>query len=191
MTATRKAKPVARLDENRIGIEARAQDTDHLDTRMWLRLLSCSAQIEQAIRQRLREQFGTTLPRFDYLAQLERHPEGLRMSALSRYLMVTGANVTGLTDQLVADGWVERTPDPEDGRSWRVRLTRRGRHEFSLMAAAHEGWLADLFKGFGVGPKQALYEQLGLLRVHLARRQTLLDEPATEGRKSIRQVAGS
>ena len=73
--------PEARLADSHIGLEARAISADHLDVRIWLRLLACSAQIEQEIRARLRQHFGTTLPRFDYLAQLERHPEGLRMSA--------------------------------------------------------------------------------------------------------------
>ena len=72
------------LDDHQIGLEARAHAGDHLDTRIWLRLLACSTQIEQQIRQRLRTRFGTTLPRFDYLAQLDRHPEGLRMNVLSR-----------------------------------------------------------------------------------------------------------
>jgi DNA-binding MarR family transcriptional regulator len=160
--------PPAPLPDSHIGLEARAVSADHLDVRIWLRLLACSAQIEQEIRARLRRHFGTTLPRFDYLAQLERHPEGLRMSALSSYMMVTGGNVTGLTDQLAADGWVERVPDAEDGRAWRVRLTPQGRAEFAAMAVQHEAWLAELFKGHGAADKQLLYEQLGRLRTHLA-----------------------
>ena len=101
MAGRRKPKALQVLDDNSIGMEARAHAADHLDTRIWLRLLACSAQIEQEIRTRLRLRFGTgtTLPRFDYLAQLDRHPDGLRMSALSRYLMVTGGTVT----QVVAD----------------------------------------------------------------------------------------
>jgi DNA-binding MarR family transcriptional regulator len=171
MTTTREARkppPTQRLPDTHIGLEARAVSADHLDVRVWLRLLSCSAQIEQDIRARLRQHFGTTLPRFDYLAQLERHPHGLRMSALSRYLMVTGGNVTGLTDQLVADGWVDRVADADDGRAWRVHLTPQGRREFAAMAARHESWLADLFTGFAVADKQLLYEKLGKLRLHLA-----------------------
>ncbi|WP_345061981.1 MarR family transcriptional regulator [Acidovorax lacteus] len=164
------------LGDHQIGLEARAQAGDHLDTRIWLRLLACSTQIEQQIRQRLRTRFGTTLPRFDYLAQLDRHPEGLRMNVLSRYLMVTGGNVTGLTDQLVKDGWVERLPDPQDRRSLRVMLTERGRAEFALMAAEHERWLAELLGGLPLPDKQALYDQLGRLRIHLAQ---LADTPAS------------
>ena len=158
----------AALDAQTIGREARSTDADHSAVKLWLRLLSCSTQIEQDIRRRLRQRFGTSLPRFDYLAQLERHPDGLRMNALSRYLMVTGGNVTGLTDQLVAEGWVERLPDPQDGRSLIVRLTDDGRARFLDMAAEHEAWLVAMFDGFGAGPRDSLHELLGQLRVHLA-----------------------
>jgi DNA-binding MarR family transcriptional regulator len=134
-------------------------------------MLACTTQIEQEIRSRLRLRFGTTLARFDYLAQLDRHPDGLRLSALSRYMMVTGGNVTGLTDQLVRDGWVERFPDADDGRAARVRLTSRGRSQFAAMATEHESWLTDMLAGFGRHEKLTLFDLLGELRVHLAGRQ--------------------
>lgn len=153
-----------------LGQEARATEGDHSAVRMWLRLLSCSAQIERHIRSRLRERFQTTLPRFDYLAQLERHPSGLRLNALSRYLMVTGGNVTMLTTQLVSDGFVERLPDPSDGRSYIVKLTATGRRRFLAMAAEHEQWLVELLDGFDAPHRDILYAQLGRLRVHLTSR---------------------
>ena len=156
------------LPDERLGFEARAAATDHLEVRLWLRLLACTNQIEQEIRTRLRVRFGTSLARFDYLAQLDRHPQGLRMSALSRYLMVSGGNVTGLTDQLVADGWVERVPDPTDKRATLLRLTGRGRSRFDEMAAAHEEWLVQMFSGFGCDKEKALFDLLGRFRVHLA-----------------------
>ncbi len=156
------------LGDARIGKEARAASDDHLTIKTWLRLLACSTQIEQAIRAKLRQHFATTLPRFDYLAQLDRHPAGLPMKVLSRYLMVTGGNVTGLTDQLMAEGLVARKPDPRDGRSARVSLTMRGRREFLRMAAEHERWLTSMFEGFSTEHKEALYTLLGQLRVHLA-----------------------
>jgi DNA-binding MarR family transcriptional regulator len=176
MTEHRSATEAAPLlDALNIGREARAQASDHSAVKLWLRLLSCSTQIEQLIRSRLRQRFGTTLPRFDYLAQLERHPEGLRMNALSRYLMVSGGNVTGLTDQLVAEGHVERLPDPGDRRSLIVRLTPTGRTHFLGMAAEHEAWLVALFDGFDNPRRQALFDLLGDLRVHLVSRA---DQPA-------------
>ena len=169
MAATQPFRLIDGLGATQIGHEARAQADDHVDLKIWLRLLACSTQIEQQIRLRLRQHFGTTLPRFDYLAQLERHPAGLRMNQLSSYLMVTGGNVTGLTDQLVEQGWVERSDDPEDRRSYRVALTPQGRRQFARMAREHEQWLAELFQGLGGGDKLALYDHLGRLRLHLAR----------------------
>ena len=187
MATARKAKPALALPDSHIGLEARATSADHLDVRIWLRLLASSAQIEREIRARLRLHFGTTLPRFDYLAQLERTPDGLRMSALSSYMMVTGGNVTGLTDQLAADGWVERTADAEDGRAWRVRLTPKGRAEFATMATHHEAWLAELFDGFALADKKLLYGELGRLRVQLAQTCTTADTDAVAaGRKATR-----
>lgn len=156
------------LGEEHIGLEARAQQEDHMDTRLWLRLFSLTEQIQQRIRQMLRQQFDTTLPRFDYLAQLDRHPQGLRMNTLSRYLMVTGGSVTGLTDQLVKDELVERIPDPLDRRSLYVRLTPKGRKQFRKMAQAHEQLLGELFAGLPRRDKDALYEHLGHLRVQMA-----------------------
>ena len=160
------------LGEGQIGHEARADSGDHLTLKVWLRLLACSTQIETEIRKRLRVRFGITLARFDYLAQLHRHPEGLRMNVLSRYLMVTGGNVTGLTDELAKDGLVTREDDPADRRSFRVCLTPAGRRAFERIAAEHEGWLVELFSGVDVAGQASLLEQLGQLRVQLARSQS-------------------
>ena len=169
MKPARDFKLLSGLGAEQIGREARSQRGDHSAVKLWLRLFSCSTQVEQQIRSRLREHFGTTLPRFDYLAQLERHPDGLRMTALTRYLMVTGGNVTGLTDQLLGECWVERLADPLDRRSLIVRLTPAGRSRFLEMAAAHESWLAEWLAGFDRADQQALFDTLGRLRLHLAR----------------------
>ncbi|WP_374568838.1 MarR family winged helix-turn-helix transcriptional regulator [Ideonella sp.] len=163
------AVPIARLlDDDQIGMEARAGDADHQALKVWLRLLACTTQIETEIRRRLRKEFGMTLARFDYLAQLHRHPEGLRMSALSRYLMVTGGNVTALTDDLEGEGLVLRETDAEDRRSFKVALTPAGRKAFEKVAQVHEGWVVELLAGLGVDQKHELHELLGTLRVHLS-----------------------
>lgn len=157
------------LDAQRIGLEGRLAHDDHQDLKLWLRLLSCSMQIETVVRQRLRARFGISLARFDYLAQLYRHRDGLRMKALSQYLMVTGGNVTGLTDELEREGLVRRDPDPDDRRSLRVRLTDEGRAAFEAIAAEHEAWVVGLIGDLGTRDKDTLYQLLGRLRVHLAR----------------------
>ncbi len=155
------------LDDERIGAEARAAHDDHLALRLWLRLLACSTDIENEIRRRLRARFGITLARFDYLAQLYRHPQGLRMSALSKFLMVTGGNVTGLTDELEKEGWVQRESDPDDRRSWRVALTEEGMRAFEQMAREHEAWVVELLSGLDEAAQRRLHDLLGRLRLGL------------------------
>ena len=157
------------LDDKQIGMEAGLSQKDHRAVRLWLRLLSCSTQIEQLIRNRLRVEFGTTLARFDYLAQLARHPDGLRMKSLSRYLMVTGGNVTGLTDQLVEEGMVKRTSDLEDRRALIVQMTPKGKKWFEMVAVEHEKWLDELLGRLDPKEMETLYGTLGQLRVVLSK----------------------
>ena len=146
----------------------RAREEPHASLRVWLQLLTCTALIERHVRERLRERFDITLPRFDMMAQLDREPKGLKMSELSRRLMVTGGNVTGLTDQLVAEGLVVRRGMPGDRRAYNVRLTPKGKRQFEAMAAEHEAWIVALFDGFSAQERDALRESLSRLKIALA-----------------------
>jgi DNA-binding MarR family transcriptional regulator len=149
-----------------LDLEARAHSEHAHELRLWLRLLTCSQLIEKRVRAGLREHFDTTLPRFDLMAQLERHPDGLKMKELSHRLMVTGGNVTGITDQLVAEGLVERTGVEGDRRAFRVRLTERGRRAFTQMAEQHEHWIVEAFEGLSPRDLEQLYKLLGKVKQH-------------------------
>jgi DNA-binding MarR family transcriptional regulator len=137
--------------------------------RLLLRILSCTNVIETQLRTRLRQQFECTLPRFDLMAQLDRHPDGLKMGELSQRLMVTGGNVTGLTDKLVQEGLVERRDNPDDRRAYSVHLTPAGKELFSQMAKEHESWVVDLFAGLDKEKKEQLSSLLGELKQSLNR----------------------
>jgi DNA-binding MarR family transcriptional regulator len=163
------------------GLESRAAPDDHQALRLWLRLLSCSTEIENEIRRRLRQHVGMTLSRFDYLAQLHRAPDGLRMSELSQRLMVTSGSVTGLTDELVKDGHVAREGDPQDRRSQRVTLTPQGRAAFEAAAGIHEQWVIELFGTLTRTERRQLLSLLGRLRAQLS---TALHPAAAPTRKS-------
>lgn len=149
------------------GPEVRASADDHDALRLWLRLLTCTLIVEREIRSRLHARFAVTLPRFDLMAQLDRHPKGLKMSELSRRLVVTGGNVTGLTDQLVSEGLVERRDVPGDRRASAVRLTRNGRRAFAQMAAEHEQWVLQLLGGLRPAERRQLHALLGRLKSSL------------------------
>ena len=147
-------------------LEARAHSEHPDELRLWLRLLTCTQLIEKQVRNSLREQFATTLPRFDLMSQLERAPEGLKMNELSRRMMVTGGNVTGITDQLVTEGLVERVDVAGDRRAWRVRLTARGRKLFNDMAQQHEAWICDAFASLSPKEINQLHKLLGKVKQH-------------------------
>lgn len=128
--------------------------------RLWLRLLKVTRGIESRLRDALRREFDTTLPRFDMMAALSRHPEGLKMSALSGVLRVSNGNVTGIVDRLSAEGLAERMPVPGDRRAMMVRLTTDGQAEFARQAEAHEGWIDDLLGDFTADEARALATRL-------------------------------
>ena len=165
-------------DAEELGHEARAGNDDHAVLKLWLRMLASTTQIEAEIRKRLRERFDITLARFDYMAQLYRYKDGLKMRVLSRYLMVTGGNVTGLTDELEREGVVSRTASPDDRRAWIVSLTPKGRRSFEAMASEHEQWILEMFSGLDMKTVKQLHSQLGQLRVHVMRNEAAGEEPA-------------
>ncbi|MEN8891985.1 MarR family winged helix-turn-helix transcriptional regulator [Planktotalea arctica] len=125
-----------------------AQDpTSKERLRLWLRVLKTNRLIEAELRERLRLEFGTTLPRFDVMSALYRNPKGMKMSELSRMLMVSNGNVTGIVDRLREDSHLLREAVPGDRRAVRVRLTAKGIIEFEKQASAHEGWVSELLSG--------------------------------------------
>ncbi|MFZ2390170.1 MAG: MarR family transcriptional regulator [Polaromonas sp.] len=147
-------------------LEARGHSEHPEALRLWLRMLTLTQLVEKQVRTQLREQFDTTLPRFDLMAQLERNPEGLKMNELSRRMMVTGGNVTGITDQLVAEGLVERALVAGDRRAYRVRLTPHGRALFDEMARQHEAWIVSAFDGLSAREIESLHKLLGKVKQH-------------------------
>ena len=143
-----------------------APSEHHEALRLWLRMLTCTQLIEKQVRSQLRAQFDTTLPRFDLMAQLERAPEGMKMKDLSRRMMVTSGNITGITDQLVAEGLVERMEVQGDRRAYRVRLTTQGRTQFIEMAHQHEQWIVDAFSSLSERDVTTLHRLLGKVKEH-------------------------
>jgi DNA-binding MarR family transcriptional regulator len=143
-----------------------ARRDDHSALRIWLRLLTCTQLIERRVRSGLREQFATTLPRFDLMAQLDRYREGLKMNELSRMLMVTGGNVTAIVDQLEKEALVERLAEPADRRAFRIRLTRAGEKTFTEMARAHEQWVVELLAGLSRRERDELLKLLAKVKSH-------------------------
>lgn len=139
-----------------------------LDLRVWLRLLTCTTIIEKRIRARFARQFDTTLPRFDILATLERHPDGVPMGELSRALLVTNGNITATVKQLVKEKLVSISPAAEDRRSTIVSLTDFGLDRLTEIASAHHGWINVMLSGLTVEDKTQLFSILAKLKKSIA-----------------------
>jgi DNA-binding MarR family transcriptional regulator len=151
----------------RVDTESRATHDDHLSVRVWLRLLACTNLVEGRVASRLRDDFDTTLPRFDFLSQLERNPAGLRMTEISQRMMVTGGNITRIADQLLAEGLITRSVAPGDRRASIVKLSAAGRRAFAEMARRHEEWIVEMFGGLAESERNQLYALLAKLKRHL------------------------
>ncbi len=140
--------------------------------RIWLRLLTSSQLIEKLVRSRFRTEFDTTLPRFDVMAALAREPKGQTMGDVSRWLLVSSGNITGIISRLEEDGLVTRTRSADDRRTHLVRLSRKGREEFQRMSLAHEQWIRNLLSGMSRREMATLDELLIKVKVSLAKEES-------------------
>jgi DNA-binding MarR family transcriptional regulator len=147
-----------------------AADTDKERLRLWLKILKVSRIMEGELRERLRTEFDTTLPRFDVMAALYRAETGLRMSELSGVLKVSNGNVTGIVERLVGEGLMVRVPVEGDRRAMVVRLTQKGREDFEAMAATHKGWIDELLGGVAPDQAAALVAHLNSISAQLENR---------------------
>ncbi len=147
-------------------LEGRLSPTSCQHLRTWLRYLSCGRLIENEIRSRLRREFNTTLPRYEVMAQLEQFPHGIKMSDLSRHMMVTNGNITGIADQLIKDGLVQRIKLPSDRRSSILKLTKKGLQQLHAISAAHNEWVCDVFGKLSDTHLNAMMSSLDELKKH-------------------------
>jgi len=144
--------------------ESRLIADDHATTRLWLRMLTCTNLIESTLRSKMREEFSTTLPRFDFLAQLQRAPRGLSMGEISQRMMVSGGNVSGIASHLESMGWIQRDAEPNNRRTFIVTLTPLGAERFAEMAERHQKWLNALLADLSPEDQSALMRALAVLK---------------------------
>lgn len=139
--------------------------------RLWLQLLTLTTLVEKKIRRNLQEEFGTTLPRFDVMAALERADGRLTMGELSRKLLVSKGNVTWIVTSLVKQGLVKRERDQQDKRTHYLSLTEKGRAEFAQQAEAHRRWITEMIADADPGEVSDLAEKMGHLKEIVKARQ--------------------
>lgn len=144
--------------------------------RAWVRILAVHKQALAIIREHLERDM--TLPRFDLLSNLARE-DGQTLAALSRHMLVTAGNLTGLVDRAVRDGMVERRADPRDRRAWRVHLTPKGQRAYREAERRHGTRVSKLFGNF-------TRQELSILTRLLDKLKTALREEPPRGRSRPR-----
>lgn len=152
--------------------ETRLHGDDHEALRLWLRLFTCTTMVERTVDQMLKREFGSSLARFDVLAQLDRAPDGLRMGELSEGTLTTNGNVTWLVAALEAEGHVKRRTATDDRRATVVRLTASGRRHFTTMAREHEALIIGRFAGLSAIERRTMHSLLGSVKQHLRLERT-------------------
>jgi DNA-binding MarR family transcriptional regulator len=148
------------------GLRASKLEPGREDVGLWVRLLEVHNLMLSEVRRRLLD--DCTLPRFDLLANLERR-DGQTLAELSRRMLVTAGNLTGLVDRAERDGVVERRADPRDRRLSRVYLTAKGRELISELLPVHAAHVVELVRGLEVSERRELRRLLGKLRDSLTR----------------------
>jgi DNA-binding MarR family transcriptional regulator len=144
-------------------------DASSVGVSLWVRLLESHNLMLGDLRRRLAD--DCTMARFDLLANLERE-DGQTLAALSRRMLVTAGNLTGLVDRAERDGVVERRPDPSDRRLSRVWLTAKGRELVKTLLPVHARHVSDLLAALDAGERRELRRLLGKLRDSLLARKS-------------------
>jgi DNA-binding MarR family transcriptional regulator len=145
-----------------------AVDDPTIALAVWVRLLKAHGLMLRELRRRVPEDL--TLAQFDVLAQLDRDPDGTTSTALTRALLVTAGNVTGIVGRLSRLGLVERRPVPGDRRAARIRLTARGRQVMRRALPRHRRDVASLLSALPARDLEVLRALLGRLNDALADR---------------------
>ena len=153
--------------------------------RAWVRVLAVQKRALAAIRDDLEREM--TMPRFDLLANLC-HSDGQTLASLSRSLLVTAGNITGLVDRAARDGMVERRADPGDRRAWRVHLTPKGQRAYREAERRHAVKVAKLFAGLSSGELETLIRLLDKLRSTLRPADVPALKPTRKGLATPRRV---
>jgi DNA-binding MarR family transcriptional regulator len=127
----------------------------------WVRMLECHQRMLAALRDELLPE--CTMARFDLLATLDRK-DGQTLASLSRALLVTAGNLTGLVDRAARDGLVVKKSDANDRRVSRAYLTKKGRSLVTSLVPRHARAVQRTLSPLTVQEQGDLRRILGKLR---------------------------
>lgn len=122
-----------------------------VEARIWIQILSLESAIFSELNGALSREYGLSVAKFEFLAQVDRYPDGISLGTISSNLRVTSGNVSGLVRRLEAEGLISRKPSLRDRRSFIVRFTPKGKTLFHKANALHAATLASCLKPIAAG----------------------------------------
>jgi DNA-binding MarR family transcriptional regulator len=134
---------------------------EELELRVWIQMVRTLGRIERRLEQAL-NQHSLSISQFDIMATLG-FEQGITQQELAERLLVTKGNICGMIDRMEASGWVERRSDPDDRRTNRLFLTRRGKTLLAQSAPGQHALLEEIMSALEPGELQALYQYLDRL----------------------------
>ncbi len=147
-----------------------SQIEDHKHLSLWVRMVASSTRVVQILNKRMKENTPLTLAKFDVLVAIDRTPGGvITMSELSRLLLVSNANTTGMVGRLIKDGFVEKWALPTDRRVYSVAMTSEGRKALKHAIGIHKEWVDELLGGIDEDKIDGLIDTFSSLKNDLAR----------------------
>lgn len=142
---------------------------DQKKLQLWVRALASSTRVTQILNKRMKQHTPLTLAKFDVLVAIDRTPGGvITMSELSRLLLVSNANTTGMVGRLIKDGFVEKWALPTDRRVYSVAMTSEGRKTLKHAIIIHKGWVDELLGGVPDDKIDGLIDTFSDLKKYLA-----------------------
>lgn len=156
--------------------------SSEISNRLFFRLFQAANTLHTKGTQAL-EEFGITTQQWSVLGALSRPKVsgGTSINELSRYLLVSRQNLSGLLTRLEREGHVERVTGEGDRRSRKVRLTRTGQALWTQLAAPIHAFYDHALQGLSFDDRLAFIHYIGLLQRNMSKKITLDPEPPAQG----------
>ena len=151
-------EPTSGTKDGSVGPDVAALFSDlvRLETELW-----------DLVDARLRRDHDLALSWFEPMQVIDRTP-GCRVIDIAEALSITIGGTSKLVDRIEQAGWCERAPNPDDGRSSTISMTRPGRR---LLAAARHTYADELDSRLGTAVSASELQRFAVtvhnLRAHI------------------------
>jgi DNA-binding MarR family transcriptional regulator len=107
------------------------------------------------------KKYGLTFPQYNVLRVLDASEEGRNtITNVSRTMLVSGANMTGVAKRLEKNGFLSRKNDPDDERLTRLVISSRGRETLRSISDEKDRFVESYLSSYSPEEKSLLFSML-------------------------------